>query len=87
MNKGCKQSSRASHSRDQLGRAVFAGGMAGGTNVQPGGGGDAVFTTVRSPKYNATMGDLGSIVLPYAPSGTKWMAGSSVEVGWAITYK
>jgi hypothetical protein len=25
-------------------------------------------------------------VLPYAPAGTKWMAGSSVEVGWAITY-
>ena len=25
-------------------------------------------------------------VLPYSPSGTKWMAGSAVEVQWAITY-
>ena len=48
-------------------------GMAGGTtpSLQPGGGGDAVFTTVRSAKYNATMGDLGTKVLPYAPSGTR----------------
>ena len=47
--------------------------MAGGTtpSLQPGGGGDAVFTTVRSAKYNATMGDLGTKVLPYAPSGTR----------------
>jgi hypothetical protein len=59
--------------------------MAGGTSVQAGGAGDAVFTTVTSSKMNATMGDLGSKVLPYAPSGTKWMAGSAVEVGWAIT--
>ena len=34
----------------------------------------------------AKMGDLGSRVLPYSPSGTKWMAGSSVEVGFGITY-
>lgn len=63
-------------------------GMAGGTTpqLQPGGGGDAVFTTVHSPKYNATMGDLGTKVLPYAPSGTRWLVGSKVEVGWAITY-
>ena len=61
-------------------------GMAGGTRVQGGGAGDAVFTTIKSPMYNATAGDLGTQVLPYAPSGTKWMADSQVEVGWAITY-
>ena len=47
-----------------------------------GGGADAVFTNTSIAK----MGQHGSKVLPYAPSGTKWMAGSSVEVGWAIRY-
>ena len=32
------------------------------------------------------MGDLGTKVLPYSPSGTKWMVGTAVEVSWAITY-
>jgi hypothetical protein len=57
-------------------------GQAGGTAPANGHGGDAVFTTTKYAK----MGDLGTKVLPYAPSGTKWMAGSAVEVGWAITY-
>ena len=61
-------------------------GIAGGTDPRNGHAGDAVFTTVRSSHYNATMGDRGSDVLPYAPSGTKWLAGTAVEVGWAITY-
>jgi hypothetical protein len=66
------------------GRAPVADpcGMAGGTLPKNGHGGDAVFTTTKYAK----MGDLGSKVLPYAPAGTKWMAGSPVEVGWAITY-
>ena len=51
-----------------------AGGVAGGTDPKNGHGGDAVFTTVSSPMLNASMGDLGTHVLPYSPSGTKWMA-------------
>ena len=61
-------------------------GKAGGSDPGQGHGGDAVFTAVQSPHYNASMGDLGTRVLPYSPSGTKWMAGSAVEVSWAITY-
>lgn len=58
-------------------------GQAGGTLWKyRGGGADAVFTNTSIAK----MGQHGSKVLPYAPSGTKWMAGSSVEVGWAIRY-
>ena len=58
-------------------------GQAGGTLWKyRGGGADAVFTNTSI----AQMGQLGSKVLPYAPSGTKWMAGSAVEVGWAIRY-
>lgn len=34
----------------------------------------------------AKMGDLGSKVLRAAPSGTVWHTGTSVEVGWGITY-
>ena len=45
-----------------------------------GGGADAVFTNTSM----ARSGQLGSEVLPYAPSGTVWTAGTSVEVGWAI---
>lgn len=61
-------------------------GKAGGSDPGHGHGGDAVFTTVASQYYNASMGDLGTKVLPYSPSGTKWMAGSAVEVSWAVTY-
>jgi hypothetical protein len=58
-------------------------GQAGGTLPKyAGGGADAVFTNTSIAK----MGQLGSRVLPYAPSGTKWVAGSTVEVGWAIRY-
>ena len=34
----------------------------------------------------ARFGDLGSHVLPPAPSGTIWKAGSSVEVTWGIRF-
>ena len=57
-------------------------GQAGGTTYKYKGPGDAVYTNTSIAK----MGDLGSKVLPYSPSGTKWLAGSSVEVGWAIRY-
>ena len=61
-------------------------GRAGGTTPSHGHAGDAVFTTVRNPAFNVTFGDLGTQALPYAPSGTKWIAGEAVEVGWAIRY-
>jgi len=64
------------------GQVIDPCGMAGGTLPGMGHGGDAVFTTTRYAKF----GDLGSEVLPYAPSGTKWSAGELVEVGWAIRY-
>ena len=58
-------------------------GMAGGTiPANAGGTPDAVFTNTSL----ARMGELGSHVLPYAPSGTIWFSGSTVEVGWGITY-
>ena len=58
-------------------------GQAGGTLWQwRGGAADAVFTNTSI----ARMGELGSHVLPYAPSGTKWIAGESAEVGWGIRY-
>jgi len=58
-------------------------GRAGGTVWEyAGGGADAVFTNTSM----AHMGDLGSDALPYSPSGTVWSAGTSVEVGWGITY-
>ena len=47
------------------------------TGSHPGGlSGDAVFTPISSPLYNATMGDLGTDVLPYAPS-------VSPRAGWS----
>ena len=56
-------------------------GRAGGTVWKyAGGGADAVFTNTSMARF----GQLGSEVLPYAPSGTVWTAGTSVEVGWAI---
>merc|ERR1712216_382565 len=58
-------------------------GRAGGTLPKyAGGGADAVFTNTSLAQF----GQLGSEVLPYSPSGTVWIAGSSVEVGWAIRY-
>lgn len=58
-------------------------GRAGGTTWEHrGGGADAVFTNTSL----AAFGDLGSEVLPYSPSGTKYWAGSWVQVGWGIRY-
>lgn len=58
-------------------------GKAGGTMWKyQGGGADAVFTNTSMAK----MGELGSQVLPYAPSGAVWYVGSTVEVSWAIRY-
>lgn len=57
-------------------------GRAGGTDPTQFGPGDARF--VKTPW--AKGGDLGSKVLPPAPSGTVWTAGSSVEVAWGNRY-
>jgi len=55
-------------------------GKAGGQNrFQPIPGADYYITTEV-----ATVGDLGSIVLPYSPSGTTWRAGSVVKAAWTI---
>jgi len=56
-------------------------GMAGGSwNVTPG---DAtVFATTKF----ARQGDHGSTVLKPGPAGATWVAGSVVEVAWAIRY-
>ena len=51
-------------------------GMAGGTTPEHKGPADAVFTNTSVAK----MGELGSRVLPYAPSGVAWRAGATVEV-------
>ena len=53
-------------------------GMAGGTLRKHAGPGEAIFADNQFAK----MGDLGSQVLPPAPSGTVWTAGTSVEVAW-----
>uniref|UniRef100_A0A7S2FV91 Chitin-binding type-4 domain-containing protein n=1 Tax=Haptolina brevifila TaxID=156173 RepID=A0A7S2FV91_9EUKA len=53
--------------------------MAGGHKPPDGGfGGIYVNTT------HASLGDLGSRVLPRAPSNTSWVAGGSYEVSWTI---
>lgn len=57
-------------------------GMAGGTSPQHAGPGEAIFETTEF----ATQGDLGSKVLPQAPSGAVWTSGSTVEVSWGIRY-
>lgn len=57
-------------------------GQAGGTDKSHMGPGVAVFADNTFAKG----GDLGSKVLPPAPSGTVWTAGSSVEVSWGIRY-
>ena len=44
--------------------------------------GDAVFAN----NTFASMGDLGSKVLPQAPSSTVWTAGEAVEVSWGIRF-
>ena len=57
-------------------------GQAGGTVPWHGGPGVAVFANTSFAKF----GQLGSVVLPPAPSGTIWEAGSSVEVSWGIRF-
>ena len=56
--------------------------MAGGTVPGQAGPGDAVFYDNQFAK----MGDLGSDVLPRAPSSTVWTAGSTVTVSWGIRF-
>jgi len=55
-------------------------GMAGGALVH--GGGEAIFLANQWAKQ----GDLGSKVLPSAPSGRIWTAGSQVDVSWGIRF-
>ena len=57
-------------------------GQAGGTYPWHGGPGVAVFANTSFARF----GDLGSHVLPPAPSGAIWKAGSSVEVTWGIRF-
>merc|ERR1712113_1189 len=57
-------------------------GTAGGTDPAHAGPGVAVFATTEFAKQ----GDLGSKVLPSAPSGAVWTAGSTVEVAWALRF-
>lgn len=57
-------------------------GMAGGTDPAHAGPGVAVF----ADNIFAKQGDLGSKVLPPAPSGTVWTAGTAVEVAWGIRF-
>jgi hypothetical protein len=52
--------------------------MAGGTTVAQTLGGD--FNTTKYAK----LGDKGSEVLPYSPSGTVWKRGGIGEAGWYI---
>jgi len=61
---------------------VDACGQAGGKYKQTPVGGDSAFTTTEF----ATMGDLGSHVLPKGKSGATWTAGSQVAVSWGMRY-
>jgi len=54
-------------------------GMAGGHKPPQGGFGGIYVNT-----SHAKLGDLGSKVLPRAPSNTTWLAGNSYEVSWTI---
>lgn len=55
-------------------------GKAGGHNQCTPFKGAAYYITTK----HATVGDLGSRVLPYMPSGTVWHAGSVVKTAWTI---
>jgi len=57
-------------------------GQAGGKYKQTPMGGDSEYTTTKF----ATMGDLGTKVLPEGPSMASWKAGSSVVVSWGMRY-
>ena len=54
-------------------------GVAGGHQPPDGGFGGIYVNT-----SHARLGDMGSAVLPPAPSGTIWQAGTAVEVSWTI---
>lgn len=57
-------------------------GQAGGKYKQTQMGGDSIFSTTQF----ATMGDLGSEVLPKGAPAATWHAGSAVTVSWGIRY-
>ena len=57
-------------------------GMAGGTIFSHAGPGVAVYANNSFARF----GQLGSKVLPPAPSGAVWTAGSGVEVSWGIRF-
>ena len=61
---------------------VDACGQAGGKYKQTPVGGDSFFTTTKL----ATMGDLGSQVLPKGPAMATWMAGRNAPVTWGMRY-
>jgi len=56
-------------------------GSAGGRHPGQGNGG---FGAQYQDTTNAKVGDLGSKTLPVTSSGTKWTAGSTVEVAWTL---
>jgi hypothetical protein len=88
MNRGVVQGSVNDTYRFNPWRApgsapVFdACGRAGGTSPENAGPGDAVFFNTSFARF----GDLGSKVLPKAPSSVIWSLGSQVEVSWGIRY-
>ena len=61
---------------------VDACGQAGGTMPWHAGPGVAVFANTSFARF----GQLGSKVLPPAPSGTVWESGASVEVSWGLRF-
>ena len=60
-------------------------GMAGGHLMSEGGDGKHNFGADYRKTKNAKLGDLGSKVLPYTPTGVQWKVGSTVNVSWALT--
>jgi hypothetical protein len=61
---------------------VDACGQAGGKYKETQVGGESFFSTTKF----ATMGDLGSQILPKGPAMAQWKAGDSVTVSWGIRY-
>eukprot|EP00494_Astrolonche_serrata_P013863 UN13988 len=61
---------------------IDACGQAGGRYPVTPVGGDSSYTNTTL----ASMGDLGSLVLPLSKEKAKWVAGTSVEVAWGIRY-
>ena len=73
---------KAPVSEKKIQKVLDACGKAGGTSPAHEGPGQALFATTPFARF----GDLGSKVLPPAPSGTLWTAGKSAEVMWSIRY-